>query len=356
MNDFIADLRADLVEAAARDRSRAGRVWRSVQPWIRRPEAIAGVLAIAAAVAAALLSVLLLAPRPEPGNPHVVAAIHVGGVPVSAALGSGSLWVTDYGGALLEVDPATRRVVARIATRGSAAALATAPGAVWVRVMMDAHRTRLVRVDPAGRRVVLRRAVAFGEGMTVGAGAVWAAEPTPDGGRGRVLAIAPRTGNVVGSLPISAVGGIAVASQTFWTLSNDGTVTEVDVRSRRIVHSYPRLAFGTDPTSPDAIAADGDGAWVLGAESATIFRVGGGRVVRRIRVAPGAQPPLVRDGDDLWVATGGRRHALQRIDTSSGRVTATIALGMRRPLAIVPTHVALYVLTAEGDLLVVHRA
>jgi hypothetical protein len=361
VSDFIADLRADLVQAAERerDRTRVGRAWRSLQPWVLRPEPIAAGLAIAAAIAAALLSVLLLAPRPAPGNPHVVGAIHVGGVPVSAALGDGSLWVTDYDGALLEIDPGSRRVVARIATQGSAGALATAPGAVWVRVMRDDHRTRIVRIDPARRRVILRRALPFGEGMTFGAGVVWAAEPTPDHPPGRVLAVAPGTGTVVGSVPINAVDALVVAGPTLWTLASDGTLTQADTRSRRVVGTFPRLASGTDATAPDVIAADGDGAWVLGAERAATFRIAGGRVVRRIPVGPQTRPPLIRDGDDLWVATraasGGHR-ALARIDTSSGRVTATIDLGSRRPIAIVPTRAALYVLTAEGDLLMVHRA
>jgi hypothetical protein len=50
----------------------------------------------------------------EPGGPRVQ-TIRVSGRPVSLAEGFGSIWVANYlGGAVLRLDPATNRVVARI--------------------------------------------------------------------------------------------------------------------------------------------------------------------------------------------------------------------------------------------------
>jgi hypothetical protein len=364
MSDFISELRADLVEAAAREQERnpIGRALRPLYPRTWRPAVVVGGLAVAAAVVAAVISVVVLAPKPTPpaDNPRVVATIRIGGIPLSAAFGDGSLWVTDFRGDAVRIDPVHRRVLARVPTGHSPGAVAVARGAVWVRLTTnDEHHTQLVRIDPSRGRVVFRRTLSFGDGLAIGAGAIWTAQPGTSTAVGGVLAFSPRTGKVVASLPVANADGVAVGGGTLWTVGSDGTVTQADARSHRVVRRFSRLASGRAGASgANVLLADGEGAWALGTDRATIFRLAHGHVTRRIAVARDTQPVLARAGDTLWTTTGdqyARRHTLRRIDAPSGRVTATIDIGARRPVAIVPTRSELYVVTGDGSILVVRR-
>src|SRR5229473_1032979 len=88
----------------------------------------------------------------------VQTAIPVPAFPSAIAVGGGSVWVL-AGGRLVEINPHTRRVVARIDVGvrvGSERTcdLAVAGGLVWTVGAVNAGRSRLVRVDARTGRLL----------------------------------------------------------------------------------------------------------------------------------------------------------------------------------------------------------
>jgi DNA-binding beta-propeller fold protein YncE len=364
MSDYIAELRADLVEAAARQQRRGpvGRAIRAIIPGTWTPLAVAGGLAVAGAIVAAFLSVLLLAPKPpQPeGKPRVAGAIAIGGIPEDAVFGHGSLWVTDFRGDVLRIDPVHRRVLARIPIGAgtSPSRLAIGPDAVWVSAWATQHTTQLLRIDPARDRVVLRRPLGLGEDLAVSGGAIWVAQPTDVTTRGGVLARSPVTGRLVARLPVPRAAAVVAVGTTLWILDPDGTVSQFDGPSKHVVHRLPGVAPHGGAPDVNRFVADAGGAWVLSDAQATILRIEDGRVTRRIPV-PADTQILAEDGRSLWLAAGanpGSDHRLRRIDTRTGRVAASVDLGRHQPAAIVPAPAAVYVVTTDGRVLIVRRS
>jgi hypothetical protein len=65
---------------------------------------------------------------------------------------------------------------------------------------------------------------------------------------------------------------------------------------------------------------------------------------------------LARTEDGLWIVTGAdviRENRLSRIDPDTGSTTATIDIGAHRPIALVGSARALYVVAADGNVLVI---
>jgi DNA-binding beta-propeller fold protein YncE len=117
----------------------------------------------------------------------------------SVAVGGGSVWVTndDYVGRVFELDARSGTLTRTIALGGLATGVATSPGAVWVTL---ADRDLLVRIDPSTGRVVARVRVGVDPSAVVTAG-------------GRV----------------------------FTANDNGGSVSEVDVRSNRVIERAIRV-------------------------------------------------------------------------------------------------------------------
>ena len=168
-----------------------------------------------------------------------------------------------------------------------------------------------MRVDPATRTVT---AIPVGrplDGVTVGAGAVWAINAR----RATVVRIDPRTNAVTDRVALVARGGesaplptrIAASEGAVWVLSrNTATVTRIDPQTRGVTAVIP---IGVDRV-PNEIAASGQTAWVANedgtlsriqesATSAHSLWVGG--AVRQVAVAAGR----------VWVATSALDQQLQ---------------------------------------------
>jgi hypothetical protein len=187
---------------------------------------------------------------------------------------------------------------------------------------------------------------------------VWVAQPTDVTTRGGVLALSPITGRVVESLPLPRVAALVAVGTTLWILDPDGTVTQFDAPSRRVVHRLPAVAPHGDVPDANRFVADASGAWVLSGAQPTLLRIEDGRVTQRIRVAADTQI-VAEDDRKLWLATGAdpeRGHTLRRVDIGTGRVDATVDLRRRQPVAIVPARAAVYVVTADGRVLIVRRS
>ena len=358
MSDFITGLRADLVDAADREQRRGtvGRVARPLHPRAWRPAAVVGVTALAACIAATAVALIALAPSPqEGGRPHVVAEVQVGGQPQDAVVAGGSLWVAEYGGDVVRVDDASRRVVGRVTVGGNPVSVAAGPAGVWVMstdLVNGADRSHLSRIDPrTGRRVDSVPVGGNASAVAVGAGGVWL---FPNN-RGGIERIDPDSAVVTARVPFGLGAALAVDGDTLWALAGDGTVIAVDGTSGRVVDRVARAVALPDTESPEnALAADANGAWAV-SNDGTVLRIAGGRVAQRVTVRS-ALGPLSLDDGAVWVATGDTtrfRFGLTRIDPEPGKTTATLDLGRHDPKALVPSPNGLWVVASDGTALLV---
>jgi outer membrane protein assembly factor BamB len=363
MTDFISGLRSDLLDAAAREQQRGplGRAARPLRPRAWGRGAVPGVVAVAAAVALFVLAVIALAPNParRPARPRVAAVIPLGGTPDGAAFGAGALWVADFDGALLRVDPAQRRVVRRFRLGAEPDSIAAVRDGVWVRVVGTDHGAgSVLRVDPATGRVLARVKVGSGSGVAVGARSVWVPRRFfgPEGVDRIDRARAVRTGRI----GVRNVDGSVEAGGVLWVAVHDGSIVAVDARTGRVMHRWTALApSDAAAVGAETLVADARGLWVLSSVRGRIFRLAGDRVVRRIPVDATAQPMLARTSGGLWIATGSpsvtatQHNRLVRIDGATGRATATVDIGEQHPVALVGAGRDLFVVTSQGRVLVV---
>jgi hypothetical protein len=183
--------------------------------------------------------------------------------------------------------------------------IAGSSGAVW---LAAAHE--LLRIKPGGsinsfldiphvaRRVPVV-AGSDGDSIAVGDGALWVASPErlpPGGARlGAVVGVDLRTSNVVASIPVPNVRGVAVAAGAVWARGADGTLREIDPRLGRVIDT---VRIGGAPT---LVAAHAGSVWVADA-SRRLLRIDAvrRRVVARLPL-PGSALAIVFARGSVWV-------------------------------------------------------
>jgi YVTN family beta-propeller protein len=125
----------------------------------------AAAVLVAGAVAAAVLalttgaSAVVVEPDSiaviDPGSNRVIDDVHVGGQPVSVAVGYGSVWVADKDhGRVLRLDPVRRKVTAAIQVGSDVSDLAVGFGSVWAAGGDDGT---VDRIDPVTNGVFRER-------------------------------------------------------------------------------------------------------------------------------------------------------------------------------------------------------
>jgi hypothetical protein len=341
MSDFITGLRGDLVDADERygRRSAVRRTW----PRVWRP-ALAAATVVAGALAV-LVTASTLSPAPDV-RPAISATVRIGGQPQDAVLAGGSLWVTDFGGRVLRVDPADGRVIARIAVDGNPRAIAAGAGGVWVASPGLAAKAESVlsRIDPDSGRVVQRvRVGGYADTVAVGAGGVWIIDQ-----QGRRI---ERIGKPAASVPFGRIGTLAVGGDTLWAIDSGGTVASVDGRSLK-TDRLPRLVpFGHGPAE-NTLAADAGGVWVAGRGGGELVRIEAGNVVTRVPIPEVIGPIALGDGV-AWAVSGDPEapspiYRLTEVDRESGEVLASLSVGYQQPKALVPAGDDVWVIAADG--------
>jgi hypothetical protein len=346
MSDFVTELRREVVGAHAAHRHSAAltrrRRWRPI---------LAGALALAACVAAIVVAYRSLPAPEQTAEPHVVKVLRIGGVPNDAVLAAGSLWVTDFDGhQVIRIDPVHRKVIARVPLGAAPSNIAAGNGSVWARGLAG-DVTRIWRIDPATNRVAARFDAQYGGGLAVSPGSVWV--PRQDQSGSSLLRLSSATGRPTREISVAGGVGIASTGHQIWTVRGDGTVVRVNARSGRVEHVWPGLTPGlaVDRDTTGAIVADTAGAWILGTQQTTIFRLEGGRVTRTLDIPADTPPLLAHAGSALWVASrdDARGHyQLSRIDPDRGGVTAVVDIGRHPPQALVPVRGGLWVVAGDG--------
>jgi streptogramin lyase len=190
--------------------------------------------------------------------------------------------------AVLTEEPYTRRVPASRGRRQAA----------WL-----GRRTALIALVVIGAAAVTAGVLVAGRGhrapaaVRLHAGVLVIAGPDLH----QVRAEIPLSGTVINEQP----GGLVLADGSLWSVTEEGTVTQVDVAHRRIVGSTP-LAL---PAGPGGMAVGLGATWVTDSASPTLYRFSSGvTAARRIRLPPldgsfaGRTGGVAAGDGSIWVA------------------------------------------------------
>jgi virginiamycin B lyase len=135
--------------------------------------------------------------RVDPARQRVVAELALDGVPTAVAASPTAAWVATAGGRVLVVDARRNRVAGSVNTGGGpllgfSQTIALGGGGVW---LAEPFAEQVVRIDPASRKVVARIQAGAATNLAVGQGAVWAVSSRGllrvDIGERRVVAVVP---------------------------------------------------------------------------------------------------------------------------------------------------------------------
>jgi streptogramin lyase len=165
----------------------------------------------------------------------------LGSPELAIAYGFGAVWVVNASDALLRLDPSTLEVTATldgVATsyEGYEPKIAIADDGLWV---SDALERSVARVDPQQLQVTYRRAVA-GNGISIGAGAVWSAD-----GQRFVWRLAGDQARRLkaGAGPID----VAAGKRSVWAVNWRGhTLVRIAAGQFRVVKRFP---LGREPAA-----------------------------------------------------------------------------------------------------------
>ncbi len=350
-------LQLQLRDAAERQ-ARAGAPARLLRDarWRLRSPLLAGAMAAALFAVAAVAGVLALRGEdPPPAGPVVVARLDITPNPFQLEPAFGALWVTDnVAGDVVRVDPADRRVVARIPVKSGSFLLVTPVGEqLWA---TDTAASRLWRIDPATDAVVGRIALRTPDGrpfvpasVLASDRAVWAVNA------GGVLRLDPSTGKALRYVSTSTAAGeaefFALGEDAFWMLHTDNSLRRLDpLTGAETASIRPAIHPSTAmiPLGDDLIVAD----------RGTVARLDGatGAAVWQRTVGDGANGADVADGV-LWVHSSAARvpdrlTALSLEDGSTVSSTALTTFGSTGVRVIGPE---VWVATPAGETLVLRR-
>lgn len=201
----------------------------------------------------------------------------------------------------------------------------------WVLVTKDAvwvagtKPYAVLRIDPATNRIVARIKIS-GEacsGLAFGFGSVWApiCGPKPE-----LLRIDAAKNAITGRLSIAAAGpegGIAASDDSVWLVTDShGTLVRINPSTNSV-----RQKISIPPGSYNPIFSDGV-VWTTGVEKNVLTAVdaASGKVLESIPVGP--KPRFLTAGaGSIWALNQGDG-TISRVDEKSKKVVATIAVGI----------------------------
>jgi len=261
---------------------------------------------------------------------RVTRTLHVGDwqdEPVSMTSGAGSLWVLDFSGPLLRIDPASGAITKRFPVRGLGTDVAYGDGFIWMitdEPAADGGQEYLYKIDPS-RNVIVKAA------PVPGAGQACAVSPGPHGiwigcaGVDRITVINQRSLQPAHSLRVDSGGytpQIVPGRNAVWVLTPSG-LARADPATARIT-AIIRTGYAPSAMSAPALIMDSAGRlWITGSLLTVV-------VPGTLTAYPVARTPdlisAAADGPTIWVDTGS---ALVRLQV--GTPHATGASANKRP-------------------------
>jgi ABC-type transport system substrate-binding protein/streptogramin lyase len=247
----------------------------------------------------------------DPAVRRVQARIELGGEPGDVAFAGGHAWVTAFGqhDRLVRVDPERRRVTASVRLPFRPAAVVGAGRALWV---VEEGGPRIARVDGDTGRLTRTLQVADHADQSGPAafadGSLWL-------GRGpQVLRVDPRTGRVLRRFDTPVRASLLEAGRgAVWAVSSeDGRVARIDPVENRVTARTRLHAWASD------LALGGGFAWVSVVPDDVVFKLSGDDAGLAGALPAGPDPERLFWGSGgLWIASDSGR-ALSRIDPEGG--------------------------------------
>jgi streptogramin lyase len=356
-DDFVTRLGVALREAADREERRPA-PWRALAaaragiPRVQPTVAVATLLA-ALVVAAAVIGLAgLRSDEPAPAAPKVIGRFSPAGGLDMVVPGFGSAWLVDTNSqTLLRIDPATRRVTARIPL-GGAAAIVPGSNALWVTRFREGG-LRLLRIDPRTNRIVAQLRLPDSTGA-------WNAGAVPVMVRGRLwvlgsdtaVQIDQATGRPARTVATARAGytarSFAVTGGDLWVQTSDDRLLRFDGATGRREASL-RVPTGT------LISDLGMNALFV-FDQASVARVDS-HLRQLWRTPIESIGPAVAAHGRLWVetATGARGDRVLTVDPRTGHVIDSVDVGRFGAQFMARVGDDVWMTTAGGEVVILGR-
>jgi hypothetical protein len=352
-DDFVTRLGHALREAADREQRRGSpaRVAAAGRGTLSRFEPTAAMVIVAVGAVLVVGAYLLATLRAEPARtpePRVVARLAPAGALDQVVSAFGSAWLVDTDAhAVLRMDPATRRVTARIPVAGTVGVEA-GDNILWVAQNLP-NSFRLLRIDPQTNRIVARIRVAkpsggyVAEGFPVALGdAVWIV------GREEAVRVEQATNRATKAITIARSGYTVRTATVFdgdlWALRSDRRVLRFDGRTGARKAMF-RVPFG------NGIVAFGNAMFLGDDTHAARLDPTTGRVLWRAPIDHvGA---LAEAGGLVWAeAPGSRGDRVLTLDPRTGRIVSSVHVGEFGVNWMDPVGTEMWMTTAGGHLII----
>ena len=265
----------------------------------------------------------------DPATNRVVSVARVGKDPDGIAFTRDAAWVVTRDRTVDRVDLGTRQVRAIGGIPVARAVAGTLADDVWVSsfeapwVTLVARHGRLVGDDDVAVAAAPPRVRLPGsaEALTVGGGFLWVTSPQDSGGRNTVSRIDLRTRRLVstvrvGRLPLYAAFGYG----SLWVSNYKGNSVSV------VRPGSERPETVTLPDSPLGIAAGAGGIWVVTFWNAELVRIDPETRRIRARIPIGRGPLDVAVGGGAVWTTDRDSQTITKVDPATDKVVATIQL------------------------------
>jgi DNA-binding beta-propeller fold protein YncE len=236
--------------------------------------------------------------------------------PISMTSGAGSLWVLDFSGTLLRINPASGAITKRFQVRGLGVDVAYRDGFIWMitdEPTADGGRDYMYKIDPS-RDVIVNAAPIPGSGL------LCTAFPGPQGiwigcaGADYITLISRSSLRPVQSLRVDSGGftpQIVPGQRAVWVLT-PSALARVDPATAAIT-AIIHTGFAPSTLSAPALMRDSAGRlWITGSRLAVV--VPGTLIAHPVARTPdliSAAP----DGSAIWLDTGSALAKLQTTGT-----------------------------------------
>jgi hypothetical protein len=240
--------------------------------------------------------------------------------PVSMTSGGGSLWVLDFSGPLLRIDPASGAITRRFPVRGLGADVAYGNGFIWMitdEPTADGDQEYLYKIDPS-RDVIVKAA------PIPGAGTACAASPGPHGiwigcaDVDHITLVNRDSLKPTQSLPVDSGGyipQIVPSRNVVWVLTPSG-LARTDQATGRIT-AVIRTGYAPSALSAPALIMDPTGRlWITGSLLTVV--IPGNLTAYTVARTPNLINAAA-DGQAIWVDTDS---ALVRLEVDTPHAPA----------------------------------